>query len=74
MQEVTEVGSILTVSKKHKIPSSTVHGWFKRQENREVIETKSSVKKLQKQLADKDLEISILKDLLKKTNQAWLKE
>jgi len=74
IKEVKETGNITIVAKKHKIPVTTIHGWLKKEKKIETKECSKSVKSREKQLANKDLEIKILKDLLKKTNQAWLKD
>lgn len=74
IKEVKETGSVGIVAKKHKVPLSTVHSWLKLLDNKDIDASKKTVKQLEKKLADKDLEISILKDLLKKTNQAWLRD
>jgi transposase-like protein len=74
IKEVKETGNISLVAQKHKVPSSTVHSWLKSLENKEINLSKKTLKNLEKQLADKDLEIRILRDLLKKTSQAWLRD
>ena len=73
LKEVKETGNALIVAKRHKIPISTLKTWLKNIENKDIRSSRKTLKDLEKKLADKDLEISILKDLLKKTNQAWLR-
>ncbi len=74
ISEVKEIKSISVVCRKHKIPTTTVHGWLKK--TSETINLKSKVKNkdlkfenktLRNKLADSELELMILKDLLKKT-------
>ena len=74
LKEVGDTGNAKLVAAKHGIPASTVHTWTRKSKNAAVTSREKSVKQLKKELADKDLENKILKDLLKKTNQAWLKE
>lgn len=82
-QEIKEVGNVTAVAKKHGIASSTIHGWIYHQkikagsvkEVRQELSLKNEYfeenKRLKKQLEKKDLEISIMKDLLKKTYQIF---
>lgn len=74
LREVEDTGNVLVVARKHNIPQSTIHSWIRSSNRSELRKREVSVRQLKKQLLDKDLEIKILKDLLKKTNQAWLKE
>ena len=76
INEVQEIGSITTVSKKHNIPMTTLHGWIKKGgpkvetiSNLKNKNLKSEVKILKNKLDDAELELMILKDLLKKTYQ-----
>ena len=75
IKEVRDCGSVPLVSKKHKVPLSTLHGWLKRKSSKVASENPEAInKKLKKQLLDRELKIKILEDLLKKTNHAWLGE
>ena len=75
IKEVRDCGSISLVSKKHKVPLSTLHGWLKKKSSKTTSESPEAInKKLKKQLLDRELKIKILEDLLKKTNHAWLGE
>lgn len=74
INEVQEIKSLTAVAKKHSIPTSTIAGWIK--QNNKNIEFKSHYsrknlksenKNLKKKLADTELELMILKDLLKKS-------
>lgn len=73
LKEVSDTGNVTVVARKHGVPDSTIHTWLSRVKNHDANQKNQTLKNLKKQLSDKDLEISILKDLLKKTNQAWLK-
>lgn len=74
INETKEIKSITVVAKKHNIPTSTIGTWLKKSH----ISTKGKVdsskkdlkvenKSLKKKLADAELELMILKDLLKKS-------
>jgi|TARA_B100000959_G_C14803479_1_gene550700 transposase-like protein len=72
IREVKDCGSISLVSKKHQIPNSTLHAWVAPKPKKKLSESNESLQNLKKKLADQELKIKILEDLLKKTNQAWL--
>ncbi len=74
--EIKEIKSITLVSKKHNVPVGTIHGWLKKSDSK--IDLKSQIKNkdlssenklLRNKLADAEVELMILKDLLKKTYQ-----
>ena len=74
INEVKEVKSISVVSRKHTIPTSTIATWIKK--SNQSVEYKAETSKknlksenrnLKKKLADAELELMILKDLLKKS-------
>ena len=77
LSEVKEVGNVAAVAGKHGISIGAVHGWMKKEKITSTRETKAQAKlekinKLEKELARKNLEIEVLRELLKKTNHAWL--
>lgn len=80
IQEVKEVGNVASVAKKYELPVTTVYGWMRRDsaKSSSISNTSareagnSKVKQLEKKVADQEIEIQILKELLKKTNSAWL--
>lgn len=80
VQEVKAVGSISAVARKHKIPVSTLHAWVTKASKSKPSKKSGSkadrekLKALTKQLKEAQLENQILKDLIKKTNHAWLGE
>lgn len=74
LNEVKEVNSITAVSKKNNIPTSTIATWLKNSNIKSQSKIDSSKKdlktenkSLKKKLADAELELMILKDLLKKS-------
>lgn len=74
LKECLETGNHIIVAKKHKIPASTVYGWLRRYKNKDKTKKDKTVKTLEKELADTKLENRILKELLKKSHQLWLKD
>ena len=75
--EAKEVGNVAAVARKHGISIPTVHSWIRKSEqiDAKISATnlaRAKVKKLEKELAAQRLEVEILKELLKKTNAAWL--
>lgn len=74
IQEVDQIGAITPVAKKHGVPPSTIHNWIRSSGKRPVFKTevknktlKDEVKRLKSKLDDAELELMILKDLLKKS-------
>jgi transposase-like protein len=74
IEEVKDVNSISPVARKHSISPSTIHGWVKG--SKQVVTYKKDIKNkslknenkvLKSKLADAELELMILKDLLKKS-------
>lgn len=74
LKECFETNNYGAVARKHGIPSTTIYGWIKRYKNRHKIQNKKTIKGLEKELADAKLENLILKELLKKSHQLWLKD
>lgn len=71
VKEVMEVGVVATVAAKHGVSSKTIHNWLRSRKNGDQINQLSQVRDLQKKLKDADLEIRVLKALLKKTYPHW---
>lgn len=71
LEEVKNTKNIVVVAKKHNIPATTIHTWLHKIRHSSTVKNDLSTenKQLKKTLADKDLEISVLKELLKKTCQ-----
>lgn len=72
IKECIETNNYNAVARKHGIPSTTVYTWIRK--NRHKINKDKDQKSLRKELAEAKLENEILKELLKKTNQLWLKD
>jgi|JI7StandDraft_1071085.scaffolds.fasta_scaffold61068_2 transposase-like protein len=73
LKEVKETGSVSSVAKKHLIPTTTIHTWQKRLNNTDLAHKDRVSKSIKKKLSELELENQILKELLKKTHQIWLK-
>jgi transposase-like protein len=74
IEEVKDVNAISPVARKHSISASTIHGWVKG--SKQIVTYKKDIKNkclknenraLKSKLADAELELMILKDLLKKS-------
>ncbi len=75
LKEIVEVGSMSAVANKHGISPKTVHNWVKASKAGDgMMKEYKQMKSLHQQLKDKDLEIRVLKELLKKTVQVWSNE
>ncbi len=74
VKECIETNNYAAVSSKHDIPVTTIYGWIKRHKNKQKKENRSNVKELEVELKDVKLENRILKELLKKSHQLWLKD
>lgn len=73
--EARSSGNIAATAKRYSISDVCIHGWIKKfSKSKPEKDLQSELKKLKQQLADRDLEISILKDLVKKTVQVWTHE
>lgn len=68
------MGNLSAVAKNHKIPLITLRQWVIKTVQEKDPLSGSANKELIKKLADAELENRVLKELLKKTNQAWLKD
>lgn len=74
IKECIEVGSITTVCKKHNLSPKTVSNWVRTFHNKDLITERKELKAMAKKIQDQDLEIRVLKSLLKKTYQVWNNE
>lgn len=74
IKECIETNNYNVVAKKHNLPPTTVYTWLRKDKNKLKIKNNKSQRAIEKELADAKLEIAILKELLKKTNQLWLKD
>ena len=74
VKECIETNNFGAVSSKHEIPITTIYGWIKRYKNKGKSDTRKRVKSQEKEVNDLKLENEILKELLKKSHQLWLKD
>jgi transposase-like protein len=74
VKECIETNNYGAVSSKHDIPVTTIYGWIRRHKNKQKKESSRNVKELEAELKDVKLENEILKELLKKSHQLWLKD
>ena len=74
LKECIETNKYNVVARKHNIPVTTVYTWIKRDKNKTRIKSSKGQKALKKELEDVKLENKVLKELLKKTHQLWLKD
>lgn len=74
LKECVETNKYNVVARKHNVPVTTVYTWIKRDKNKNNIQNSKDEKVLKKELADVKLENAVLKELLKKTHQLWLKD
>ena len=73
VKEALETRNVAMVARKHGVSSPTLYGWVRR--SRQPVKgafEKSRMQSLEKELKNSKLENEILKELLKKTNLAWL--
>jgi transposase len=74
MEEVSSTGNVGAVAKKYKIPPTTVYSWnYRKKTNKKLVKDKEH-RNYKNELAEKDLEIKILKELLKKTTLTLIKD
>ncbi len=74
VKECIETNNYAAVSSKHDIPVTTIYGWIRGHKNKQKKESRRNVKELETELKDVKLENDILKELLKKSHQLWLKD
>jgi transposase-like protein len=74
VKECIETNNYGAVSSKHEIPITTIYGWIKKHKNKEKRVSSKRVKESESELKDLRLENEILKELLKKSQQLWLKD
>jgi len=68
LKEVESLGNVSLVAKKHGMPSTTIQNWIRKRLSKS---NPSEIRKLKKTISQQKLQISILKDLFKKTHQVF---
>ena len=71
IKECIEVGNITLVSNKHGLNPKTVNTWVNSSKNSEQVADTKKIKQLERTIKDRDLEIEVLRALLKKTYPHW---
>lgn len=71
VKECIEVGNITLVANKHGLNPKTVNRWVHESSNSVQIADSKKIKHLEKTIKDRELEIEVLKALLKKTYPHW---
>lgn len=69
LKEVENLGNVSLTAKKHGIPSPTIHNWIRKGLSAKT--NSSEIRSLRRVISEQELQISILKDLLKKTHQVF---
>lgn len=72
VKEAKETGNATMVARRHQVPPATVYSWI-RGKDKSIDTAQEENRTLRRQLEEKELENQILKELLKKTNQVWLR-
>lgn len=73
IKEAQETGNVSMVARKHSVSIQTLSSWIRKAEApSDTDASRKKVRELKKELNASKLENEILKELLKKTNQAWL--
>ena len=68
LKEVESLRNVSLVAKKHSMPATTIQNWIRKGFN---PSDSSEIRRLKKTISQQKLQISILKDLLKKTHQVF---
>ena len=74
LKEAAAGGTLPAVAQKNGVTLSVLKYWLRKGNKTKERATSREFKKLQEKLHEKEIQIQILKELLKKTNQAWLSE
>lgn len=69
LKDLESSGDVNLVSQKHGVPTHAIYRFRRNKLNAPEISKDKKIKELSKELADKDLENQILRELLKKTYQ-----
>lgn len=74
LKEISETGNAALVARTHDLNYQTVTGWIRAARLAPKKKKAKESKAAEQRLAKLELENRILKELLKKTNQAWLSD
>jgi len=74
LKEVRETKNMALVARTHGIVYHTVAGWVHSERRSPIRKREREQKEIEIRLAKLELENRILRELLKKTNQAWLSD
>lgn len=73
IKEAQETGNVSMVARRHDLSPPTVYAWVRRSKKPSgELGNETRLEALEKSLRSSQLENEILKELLKKTNLAWL--
>lgn len=73
-REAVETGNFKAVAERYNVKLPLLYGWAKSYRNRDINAKNKSIRDHEKELREKDLEIKILQELLKKTTNVLIKE
>lgn len=76
LKEYKDTKNLTAVARSNNVPITTIRQWVIQRDPKRTVK-KVEMKKinlLEKENHDLKIQIEILKELLKKTNQAWLKD
>lgn len=73
-KEAIESQNAKATAEKYELKPTTVYSWVKSFKGKDLVESTKTLSQMQKELNEKDLEIKILKELLKKTTQTLIKD
>lgn len=73
-KEAIESGNATATAKKYEVSPRNVYGWMKVYRDKNINQSKKTNRNYEKIIEEKDLEIMILKELLKKTTAALVPE
>lgn len=74
LKEVRDTQNMALVARTHNVAYHTVVGWVQRERKAPLKKREREKKEQEIRLRKLELENQILKELLKKTNQAWLSD
>ena len=76
LKEYEETKSLTAVAAKNSVPVTTLHNWILKKDPKSIEQKlkNKKVQQLEKENEELQVQVKILKELLKKTNQIWLKD